>query len=399
MRSTTPAGQQNLASRLTPSSRTNMSNLSGRHTISNAFEEPQPEPHHPQHIVGSSFYPVQSVMTSYAESISRPDSRVNHRPPSATGRRNSGQWASARSNNRNNPFIRTRQSNRALREQSSIATLRSASSIRTLRGQSSRVSMRNSPHSSPLSSRTHTRQHQTPRGLTASDSTPTVHHSLNHTPSVMHLPQSIGQTTQLQAAFRSPPSMQVPQLRDLRDIRSVGGSNQASQSRIQQTENESMRRIRQVMDERREAIARRRESSSGAEDNTSNNRWVSGQNIQSSAPSNPFISRGLSGTQGVSHVRGPSLATSAPSPNNRISNPTVRSPHNTSMSAALNINTPSSPSQFRRMNGTSPALAPPPALDERERRMQYGPPAQSTGGLRNSRPSRSSSTSVEAIRA
>jgi hypothetical protein len=397
-RSNTPSGQQNLAGRMTPSSRSNMSNIGGRHGIANAFDEPPPETHHSQHLVGSSFYPMQPVMTSYADPISRPESRVNHRPPSASGRRNSGQWVNARSSNRNNPFIRPRQSNRSLREQSSVATLRSASSIRTLRGQSSRVGMRNNAHS-PQSSRTPVRQHQTPRGLPVNDPTLPVRHSLNHTPSVMHLPQSIGQATQLQAAFRSPQTIHVPQLRELRDARTMNGGNLGSQPRNQQSENESMRRIQQVMDERREAIARRRESSSGAEDSTSNTRWVSGQSIQSSAPSNPFMNQGYSGTQGLPHVRGPSLASVSAS--HRISNPSVRSPHNASMGmvAALNINNPSSPSQLRRLNGQNAALAPPPTLDERDRRISYGASTPTTGGLRGIRTSRNSSALAEAVRA
>jgi hypothetical protein len=370
-RSTTPAGQQNMTG---PSSRPGMNTPNNRHVLHSAFGGQNSDSQHPTYVGQSSFYPIPSSMASYADSIGRPESRVSHRPPSASGRRNSGQYNPSRSNNRNNPFIRTRQSNRTLREQSSTATLRPASSRRTLRGQSSRVSIRGSAQSSPQSNRSQSRQQQR---VAVNDTPSPIRHSLNHTPSVMHLPQSVGQGTQLPSSFRSPSQSHVGQLRDMRSIPGQGNPARG-------TSNDTMQRVQQLINERRAALATRGQASGGRNENETSH-WRSGQLAQSSGPSNPFA-RGFTASQTLSQLRGhpPPIMSASSAGTQRLPSHGVRSPLNPSLTlTSSSMSNTSSPSQNRHSNvGSTAGFMPASSIDDRDRTMQYVSQAQRGRGAR-----------------
>jgi hypothetical protein len=114
---------------------------------------------------------------------SRSDNRMSPRSALSAPRRTQGAVITGnRGSSRNNPFVRIGNSSRALREQSSTATLRPSSTTRGLRGSSSRNNFRENHQSSP---RNATRS----RAIVEIQAPGTSQRTLNHTPSVMHLPR------------------------------------------------------------------------------------------------------------------------------------------------------------------------------------------------------------------
>jgi hypothetical protein len=138
-----------------------------------------------------------------------------------------------------------------------------------------------------------------------------------------------------------------------------------------------MQRVQQLISERRDMLARTRESSGGINDNEPTH-WANGQSVQSSGPSNPF-SRGYPATQLRGHPQ-TTISASSAGPQ-RLPSHGVRSPLNPSLTlTSSNISNASSPSQNRRSTvGSSAGFASASSLDDRERSMQYASQAQRGG--------------------
>ncbi|KAF2666051.1 hypothetical protein BT63DRAFT_48037 [Microthyrium microscopicum] len=150
-------------------------------------------------------FAIQTAMDTHGDSLDRPESRVSQRPPSASSRRNSTartSWTlgtpamytpglnAARTWSNGNPFIPRQQA----ADRPSIATLRPVPSVREIRRQSSRNNMPSAPPFRPPS-RTNSRNQQ---------------RSLNHTPSMAHLPQSNAPSISYVAYVNPPAARRVP---------------------------------------------------------------------------------------------------------------------------------------------------------------------------------------------
>jgi hypothetical protein len=203
-----------------------------------------------QRVIGPSHFMSPGIFATLDDFVERAESRNGQRPSSAAGRRTPlgrqpvvlGQAAqivnpglnTARNwqtpNTSGNPFMRHRTSRRQLNNQNSPIAVRPAPSITALRNQGSRSNMRNNapiPANRPPS-RTQSRNQQ---------------RSLNHTPSMIHLPQS--QAAQQIPSYSSYPTVVPPRAR---------GPGQYDDN--------ISRRITDAMDERAAMIARRQGSTS-----------------------------------------------------------------------------------------------------------------------------------------